>query len=233
MFSKSQHLYDLIYQSFKDYPAEAARVNEIIRSKHSDAKTLLDVACGTGLHLEHLSTRYTCEGVDLDPGQLEVARGRLPQVPLHQGDMVDFDLGRTFDVVTCLFSSIGYVRSEEELDRVVANMARHLAPGGVLLVEPWFFPQAFIHGHVGVVTVESDDVQVVRMNTSRIEGDRSIMEFHYLVGSSEKVEYFTEVHDTGLFPRSSYERALEGAGLRVEFDEEGLMGRGLFIGTKP
>ena len=229
MFSKSQHLYDLIYQSFKDYAAEAAQVDEIIRSRNPDAKSLLDVACGTGLHLEHLASRYTCEGVDLDPGQLEVARARMPDVPLHQGDMIDFDLGRSFDVVTCLFSSIGYVKSEEELDRAVATMARHLSPGGLLLIEPWFFPQAFIHGHVGVVTVESDDVHVVRMHTSKIVGDRSIMEFHYLVGTSESVEHFTEIHDTGLFPRSSYERAFEAAGLDHEFDEEGLFGRGLFV----
>jgi len=232
MFSKSQHLYDLIYQSFKDYAAEAAVVDEIVRSKSPGAGSLLDVACGTGLHLEHLATRYTCEGLDLDEGQLEVARRRVPGVPLHQGDMTDFDLGKTFDAVICLFSSIAYVGSEDDLDRAVANMARHVAPGGVLLIEPWFFPQAFIDGHVGVVTVEGDDLHVVRMNTSKIVGDRSIMEFHYLVGSAESVEHFTETHDTGLFPRSSYERAFEKAGLEFEFDEEGLFGRGLFVATK-
>jgi SAM-dependent methyltransferase len=194
---------------------------------------LLDVACGTGLHLEHLTARFECEGLDLDEGQLEVARGRVPDVPLHQADMTDFDLGRTFDAVVCLFSSIGYAESEEALDRAVASMARHLNPGGVLLIEPWFFPQAFIQGHVGMVMAEDDGVHVVRMNTSQIVGDRSIMEFHYLVGTSDGVEHFTETHDTGLFPRASYERALEGAGLNHEFDEEGLFGRGLFIAVKP
>ena len=232
MFSRSQHLYDLIYRSFKDYAAESARVDEIIRSRNPNARTLLDVACGTGLHLEHLAQRYDCEGVDLDPGQLAVARERVPGVPLHEGDMVDFDLGRTFDVVTCLFSSIGYAKSENAFDRAVASMARHLSPGGVLLIEPWFFPQAFIDGHVGVVTVEGDGVHVVRMHTSKIVRDRSIMEFHYLVGSADSVEHFTEVHDTGLFPRASYERALSAAGLEHDFDEEGLFGRGLFIASK-
>lgn len=233
MFSKSQHLYDLIYQSFKDYAEEAAQVDNIIRSRNPDAKTLLDVACGTGLHLEHLAARYECEGLDLDPGQLEAANKRVPEVPLHEGDMSDFDLGHTFDAVICLFSSIGYVKNEVELDRAVGAMARHLEPRGVLIIEPWFFPQAFIQGHVGVVTAEGDGVQVVRMNTSKIVGDRSIMEFNYLVGTADGVEHFTETHDTGLFPRSSYERALEGAGLSHEFDEEGLFGRGLFIALKP
>ena len=232
MFSKSQHLYDLIYTSFKDYEAEATRVAELIRDRRPEASTLLDVACGTGLHLEHLSKNFTCQGLDLDEGLLSFARSRGPGVEFHIGDMTDFDLGRTFDAVTCLFSSIGYVKSEAELDRAVANMAAHLEPGGVLLIEPWFFPEAFADGHAGFIAVETDDGHVARMNSSKVVGDRSILEFHYLVGSPDGVEHFTEVHDAGLFPRSSYERALANADLEFEFDDEGLMGRGLFVATK-
>ena len=58
-----------------------------------------------------------------------------------QGNMLDFDLGRQFDVVTCLFSSIGYVKTVPNMKRAVANMSRHLKPGGVLVLEPWFTPE--------------------------------------------------------------------------------------------
>lgn len=232
MFSKSPHLYDLIYESFKDYRAEAARVTELIRSRRPGAKSLLDVACGTGLHLEHLSKVFSCEGLDLDQGLLEYARARVPNVPLHVGDMTGFDLGRRFDAVTCLFSSIGYAKSEDDLDTAVANMAAHLEPGGVLVIEPWLFPEAFTDGHVGLITVETENGHVARMNSSHVIGDRSILKFHYLVGTPEGVEHFDEIHDAGLFPKSSYERALGAAGVDFEFDEEGLMGRGLFIGAK-
>ena len=49
--------------------------------------------------------------------------------------MDDFDLGERFDVVVCLFSAIGYTK---HLDRANGAMARHVAAGGVLIVEPWF-----------------------------------------------------------------------------------------------
>jgi ubiquinone/menaquinone biosynthesis C-methylase UbiE len=47
------------------------------------AGSLLDVACGTGKHLEQLMRWYQVEGLDLDDGLLAIARERLPGVPLH------------------------------------------------------------------------------------------------------------------------------------------------------
>ncbi len=116
MFDKTADLYDLFYD-FKDYAAEADAVREIVSARYPGARTLLDVACGTGRHLEALRASFDVEGLDLDAGLLHVAAARLPGVPLHLGDMRDADLGRTFDVVTCLFSSIGYMQTPDELGR--------------------------------------------------------------------------------------------------------------------
>jgi len=106
MFSESAAWYDHFYGG-KDYAAEALRVTELIRRRRPGARTLLDVACGTGRHLEQLRQEFACEGLDLDDGLLAVARRRLPGMRLTRADMADFDLGRRFDAVTCLFSSVG------------------------------------------------------------------------------------------------------------------------------
>lgn len=231
MFDKTAELYDLFYD-WKDYAAEAAKVRDLVAARNPDARTLLDVACGTGRHLEHLRDAYTVEGLDLDEGLLGVAAERLPGVPLHHADMRDFDLGRTFDVVTCLFSSIGYVQTAEDLERAVSMMARHLAPAGVLLVEPWFAPDKFDPHHIGrVVVAERPDLQAVRMNGSRVDGTLSILEFHYLVARPGTVAHLTETHVLGLFTPEQYRAAFERAGLRVEHDDTGLMGRGLWVAT--
>jgi SAM-dependent methyltransferase len=231
MFDKTAELYDLFYD-WKDYAAEAAKVRDIVAARNPEARTLLDVACGTGRHLEQLQDAYAMEGLDLDEGLLAVAAERLPGVPLHRGDMRDFDLGRTFDVVTCLFSSIGYVQTTQNLDRAISAMARHLAPSGVLLVEPWFAPEQFDPHHIGrVVVAERPDLQAVRMNGSRVDGPLSILDFHYLVARPGTVEHLTETHVLGLFTPEEYRAAFERAGLSVEHDDEGLMGRGLWIAT--
>src|SRR6266571_4830617 len=104
MFTRSAAFYDALYGA-KDYAAEAERIGVLHRAHGRIAgTTLLDVACGTGGHLAFLKQQYTCEGLDLDPDLLAIARARHPELRFHQADMVGFDLGRTFDVVVCLFS---------------------------------------------------------------------------------------------------------------------------------
>jgi ubiquinone/menaquinone biosynthesis C-methylase UbiE len=88
MFARSARIYDAVY-SWKDYPREAERVHELVQARKPGAQTLLDVACGTGVHLAELRRWYRCEGLDLEDELLAVARERLPDVPLHQGDMSD------------------------------------------------------------------------------------------------------------------------------------------------
>lgn len=231
-FDETAELYDLFYE-WKDYATEAAKVRDIVAARNPTARTLLDVACGTGVHLGHLRDWYQVEGLDLNEKLLAVARQRLSDVPLHRADMLDFDLGRTFDVVTCLFSSIGYVQTVENLDRAVATMARHLAAGGLLVVEPWFAPEVFDPQHLGsLVVVERPELQAVRTNGSRVDGNLSTFDFHYLIARPGTVEHRTEMHTLGLFTRNEYRAAFERAGLSVEHDEQGLMGRGLWIGRR-
>jgi oligopeptide/dipeptide ABC transporter ATP-binding protein len=83
----------------KDYGAEAEKLTAFVHQYgRSTGNRLLDVACGTGLHLSYLKQHFQVEGLDLDEQLLAIARQRNPKVPLHHADMTDFDLGRTFDV---------------------------------------------------------------------------------------------------------------------------------------
>jgi SAM-dependent methyltransferase len=230
VFRRSARLYDAVYASIRDYPREAAELDRLIQERRPGARTLLDIACGTGAHLEHL-TGYEVEGLDLDPEMLGVASERLPNVPLHEGDMADFDLGKRFDAVVCMFSSIGYVRTAERLRSAVASMARHLEPGGVLVVEPWLSPEVWVDRHVGAVFVDQPELKIARMNVGEREGNLSIFEFEYLVGTPNGLERFNERHELGLFTVEQYLEAFRAAGLEVDHDPEGPMGRGLYIGS--
>jgi SAM-dependent methyltransferase len=124
MYERSTRFYDRLY-SWKDYRAEVERVRELLRThQRSSGRRLLDVACGTGLHLAHLRETHDVEGVDANDEMLRIARERCPGVPFHRGDMRSFDLGSRFDAVTCLFSSIGYLRTTEDLASTFRTFAR-------------------------------------------------------------------------------------------------------------
>jgi SAM-dependent methyltransferase len=233
MFAETAPYYDKIY-SFKDYAAETDRLTAIFREHQRSAGThLLDVACGTGRHLEHLRDRYDVEGLDISLELLAIARRRLPGVPLHHGDMTAFALGTTFDLVTCLFSAIGYVKTPENLARAVGCMARHLKTGGLLIVEPWFTPDAWRPGTVHAVFVDEPELKIARVNTSFVAGHLSVFDLHYLVGTPAGTAHFVERHEMGLFTTEDVRAALAAAGLEVTYDPQGLTGRGLFIGLLP
>lgn len=223
------HVYDALY-AYKNYAGEAARLTELIRERNPSARTLLDVACGTGKHLEVLRAQFDVQGLDLDDDLLAIARDRLGTIPLYSGDMRSFDLGCRFDAVTCLFSAIGHAADTGELDAAIASMARHLEPGGVLLVEPWLEPDAWIAGRLHLLTVDEPDLKIARVTVPARRGITSIMDFHYLVATPDGVQTHVERLEHGLFTTSEYEAAFERAGLAVEHDREGLIGRGLYIG---
>jgi dTDP-3-amino-3,4,6-trideoxy-alpha-D-glucopyranose N,N-dimethyltransferase len=107
MFDKSAHLYDLAY-SFKDYAGESEWVHNAIHTRFPQARSLLDVACGTGKHLEHLRSEFDCQGLDLNPEFVELAQQRTDGVRVHGASMDSFDIDERFHAVVCLFSSIGY-----------------------------------------------------------------------------------------------------------------------------
>ena len=55
------------------------------------------------------------------------------------------------------------------------------------------------------------------------------MNFEYLIGTPAGIEAFSERHEAALFTDDEYRQAFVAAGLSVEHDPEGLIGRGLYI----
>jgi SAM-dependent methyltransferase len=232
MFSESTELYDLIYGEFKDYAAEAARIGRLLKELRSAAESLLDVGCGTGRHAWYLSTEhgYEVDGMDIESDFLEIARKRCPSGTFFRGDMASFDLGRTYDGVLCLFSSIGYVRTTDRLQMAARSIRKHVAPGGMALIEPWFTPDQFRAGSLHAVTVDREDLKISRVSRSEVRDRISWLEFHYMVADATGVRHLREEHELGLFTEGEMVEALQGAGFdKVEYDPEGLTGRGLYI----
>jgi ubiquinone/menaquinone biosynthesis C-methylase UbiE len=230
MYTRSVQFYDAIYH-FKDYTAASSQLQNLLQRQHPTAKTLLDVACGTGKHLEYLRNHYRVEGIDVNPDMLKLARQRCPEVPFHPASMVDFCLDSNFDVITCLFSSIAYVKTRENLEKTLYSMVRHLRPGGVVVIEPFFSPENYWTGTITANFVDEPDLKIVWMYTSDPPQDRvAVLDIHYLVGTPEGVDNFEERHELGLFTHEEYLNAFRGAGLEVTYVSEGLFGRGMYLG---
>ncbi|MBT8217774.1 MAG: class I SAM-dependent methyltransferase, partial [Acidimicrobiia bacterium] len=154
-YERSAEVYDLLYEEMLDYDAAAEQVAGLIRDRNPEAHTLLEVASGTGAYLTRLARHFDVVGLDRSSHMLKAARRKLPDVEMVEADMAAFDLGRGFDAVVCLFSSIAYVETIEKLRATIACFARHLNPGGVAIVEPWFSSDQWDEGYVGVLSART------------------------------------------------------------------------------
>lgn len=236
MLFDAQHaqLYDLVYTARgKDYRGEAAALHRLIRARKPDASALLDVACGTGEHLLHLRELFDhVEGIELAPAMLAIARRKLSGVTIHEADMSDFSLGRTFDVITCLYSSIAYLPLPQ-LRSAVASMARHLVPGGVIVMEPWWSPeQATYRAIAGDVIRGDGDLTIARVAHGVPRDGAHHLECHFLVADRDGIRHFTDTQVLRHFSRQEYLGALAAAGCGGDYVTGGVSGRGLVIGVR-
>jgi ubiquinone/menaquinone biosynthesis C-methylase UbiE len=229
MFTESAEFYDAIY-SFKDYAGEARQIAALVRALRPDARTILDIACGTGEHARLLSGQhgFSVDGLDLDPGLLRVAREKHPSGRFVEADMSDFALPHRYDVILCLFSSIGYLVTLDRIARALGCFRRHLAREGVILVEPWFPPGALVDGRVFRFSGVHEGRHVTRLSRNEIDGRVSRLHFDYAVEDAGGVTHASEVHELGLFTEAEMASAFEAAGLTAQFDAVGVSGRGLW-----
>lgn len=95
--------------------------------------SVLDAGCGTGRIGRELARRgVDVVGVDLDPDMLATARRRSPELSWIQADLASFELARTFDLVVAAGNVMILLTPETEA-AVLANLARHLDPGGLFI----------------------------------------------------------------------------------------------------
>ena len=127
-----------------DYDARWRRLQAAGESIHGEADLIewfgpscvLDAGCGTGRVAVELARRgVEAVGVDLDPAMLASARRKGPGIEWIEGNLADVTVAdsegrpRAFDAVAMAGNVMIFLDPGTEA-AVLANMARHLRPGG-------------------------------------------------------------------------------------------------------
>ncbi|MFW9956309.1 MAG: class I SAM-dependent DNA methyltransferase [Candidatus Thorarchaeota archaeon] len=232
-YSRLAKYYDQMY-SFIDYQGHSSKLHTIIQQhKKSSGNTLLDVGCGTGTHILHLMDKYQATGLDLSKDMLEVAHEKCGSIDFIQGNMVTMNLGRSFDVVTCLFGSIGYLTTHEDLAKTINAFSKHLVSGGVAIIEPLFTLETARGGSMGILCLDLPEIKIARTNVSRKEGNLVFLDFHFLISTKENgTQHFVDPSPMGAFSKATYLELMQESGLSASFIEPGLTKDCLFIGVK-
>jgi SAM-dependent methyltransferase len=234
LHNKLAKYYDRVY-SFKDYLDEAVRLqNLIIKYLESGGNALLDVGCGTGLHLKHLKDDFVCTGVDVSKSMLKIARKNVKGVTFKEADMKTLRLGKQFDVIVCLLSSIGYVKTAVSLNKTIQNFSEHLRKGGLALIEPSHAKSFYVSGEPRITTYNGKDAKIARVNFTKIRQSTAVLNMHIVIAERGRdARYFMDRHELGLFGINNMLKIMKTSSFKLKYLKNGLMtGRELFVGIK-
>jgi SAM-dependent methyltransferase len=127
-------VYSRFYDATQGKP-DGAQYRYLLGRHHPQARTVLELACGTGAHLVPLARSYAVEGLDVSRAMLRYARKRLPDVTFHRQSMVGFKVPRHFDAIVCPYDSMNHLLRFRDWVKTFQAARRHLKPGGVFVFD--------------------------------------------------------------------------------------------------
>ena len=227
--------YDIVTQS-RRYDREARILRKIIsKLTISRGRKLLDAGCGTGKHLMYLASDFCCTGLDLHEEMLKVARKKVPNATFVRANMTDFRLRNKFDVILCMSSAIGLVRTYSNLGKTIKNFSNHLKNGGIVIIENDSFscsrsPPLYMN----LLTAETSDIKIARVDYYRRRGNVLIEREDYMIAQRGKgTRHFADLQYMGMFGLKRTMHIMEQAGLTPKFLKGALhRGNGLLLGRK-
>ncbi|MHD0397565.1 class I SAM-dependent DNA methyltransferase [Staphylococcus simulans] len=129
------------YENFSQYYDELSEDQpynqwlDIILKATSKRESILDIGCGTGSLTSLLTDFKTVIGMDLSQDMLAIASKKSNSVRWIEGDMTDFELGQTFDVITILCDSLNYVTEREDVIETFKHVYQHLNNDGTFIFD--------------------------------------------------------------------------------------------------
>ncbi|CCK79044.1 class I SAM-dependent methyltransferase [Desulfobacula toluolica] len=159
------HLYEALYPTpdQKTY-ASPAICNKICHAfLKTGPQSILDIGCGTGRYLNFLSEGCkNCIGVDFLPAMVDFAVSQYDHIDFFQGDMREFRLNRTFDLLICMGSTFLHALTNSDIERTLETFAAHSHRGSLLILD--------IKNFMGFVDNSVEEKVEKEINTDEFKG---------------------------------------------------------------
>ncbi|HAS74891.1 MAG TPA: class I SAM-dependent methyltransferase [Clostridiales bacterium UBA8960] len=139
IYSEFASVYDMM-QYDVDYERWVNGIIKIAKEHNNQAKTMLELACGTGTLAIGISKKgFITEALDISEDMLSVAQSKAydahAKVRFYHQDMITFNTKKTYDVIFCMCDGMNYIISDEDMKCVFENIKRHLTPEGILIFD--------------------------------------------------------------------------------------------------
>ena len=164
-FGDYSRCYNLLYRD-KNYASEAEYVHRLIQTYAPNAKSMLELGCGTGRYSEKFeSMGYEVTGVDVSEEMLMEARKTAsPTCKFVLGDIRSIRLDKKFDVVTALFHVMSYQVTNQDVADTLSTIKEHLKIRGLVCFDFWYGPAVLDQGpEIRIKEVEDESIGITRI----------------------------------------------------------------------
>ena len=197
-------------------------------------KTLLELGSGGGSFASHLKPHFTLTLTDISEGMLAESRAVNPEAEHIAGDMRTLRLNRQFDYVL-VHDAVCYMTELRDLQAAIETAAVHCRPGGTVIVLPDYVKETFTSG-ADNGGEDSPDGRGFRYLEWRWDPDANdstyIVDYAFLLRETNgDVRVVHDRHVEGLFPRATWMKLFEAAGLLAASDLDE-WGRDVFVARK-
>jgi SAM-dependent methyltransferase len=131
-YEQFSRFYDLV---MGDRSKAANFTRSLIERDKPEAKTVLEIACGTGAILGFLADTYEVTGLDRSRQMVALARTKLPHIRFYRQRMTSFHIAKQFDAIVCVFDSINHLLDFREWKKVFRQVALHLNDDGLFVFD--------------------------------------------------------------------------------------------------
>jgi SAM-dependent methyltransferase len=193
---------------------------ELLERHGFEGQTMLDLACGTGTVALAFATRgWRVYGLDASEAMLAEARRKSEEagVPLllSQQDMRSFILPERVDLITCLFDSLNYLLTTEDLQRAFSQVVTHLAPGGLFVCDMnsiWALSEIWDHN---TYFSESEDLSIIMQSDYDGATHVATVRMVAFIRRGALFERIEETHVERGYSERTVSGAMDRAGLQV------------------
>jgi SAM-dependent methyltransferase len=227
IFNTYSDYYDLLY-SDKDYASEVEYIDQLIHKHYPNAKSILNLGCGTGNHDFFLARHgYQVTGVDFSENNIKKAKNKLlnsnfkdAELNFTNGDIRTIRLEKKFDIVLALFHVISYQISNDDIKAAFSTAKAHLCNNGIFIFDCWYGPAVLTdRPTVRLKDIENEHISIRRIAEPEMFPNENRVHVNYLLILKEKsnnqMSEIRETHKMRYLFKPEIENMLNQAGFEL------------------
>jgi len=203
-----------------DYIRWANYVEALFAHYNYRPRTILDIACGTGSTAILLAEKgYLMSGTDRAREMLLSAREKAEKCGFHlhlwQQDMKQLAVARPYDAALCLYDSINYITTEEDMKQVFTRVSESLVPHGMFIFDVTTEYNIVKHFDRQTFAENNEDFSYIWRNVYLRKKKVCKTVLTFFLRESEGYRKYEELHIQKIYSVAQIKRFLEQTGYEL------------------